>query len=217
VQPNVRSFFFHAYDPAWGRPLDFCGKEYGMTYVGHAKFRYFPMLRVLRAIEPIRERFGRIAVVGHGWDSMPPWASWMKIEDYFYTDQAYLKKMGVEYVQPVPFEQVIDWMSKGILSPVIYRPLFSHLGFVTCRTFETPAANTIPLFGLDAGYVQEIYGDEAIELVLPQDIAAAQQKVADIVERPEHYARIVIRIRQHLAEKHSFKVRLQEMVEIVEG
>jgi hypothetical protein len=217
VQPNVRSFFFHAYDPAWGRPLDFRGKEYGMTYVGHAKFRYFPMLRVLRAIEPIRKRFGRIAVVGHGWDSMPPWASWMKIDDYFYTDQTYLKKMGVEYVQPVPFEQVIDWMSKGIVSPVIYRPLFSYLRFVTCRTFETPAANTIPLFGLDAGYVREIYGDEATALVLPQDIAAAEQKVADIIERPEHYARIVMGIRQHLAEKHSFKVRLREMVEIIKG
>jgi glycosyltransferase involved in cell wall biosynthesis len=172
---------------------------------------------VLRAIEPIRERFGRIAVVGHGWDSMPPWASWMRIEDYFYTDQAYLGKMGVEYVQPVPFEQVINWMSKGILSPVIYRPLFSYLRFVTCRTFETPAANTIPLFGLDAGYVREIYGDEAIALVLPQDITAAQQKVADIVERPEHYARIVMGIRQHLAEKHSFKVRLREMVEMIKG
>jgi glycosyltransferase involved in cell wall biosynthesis len=217
LRPNVRSFLFHAYDPGWGRPLDFRGKEYGMAYVGHAKFRYFPMLRVLRAIEPIRDRFGRIALVGHGWDSMPPWASWMNIEDYFYTDHAYLKKMGVEYVQPVPFEQVIDWMSKGILSPVIYRPLFTHLRFVTCRTFETPAANTIPLFGLDADYVREIYGDEAIELVLPQDIAAAQQKVAEIVERPEHYARIVSGLRHHLAERHSFRVRLQEMVEIVKG
>ena len=87
-----------------------------------------------------------------------------------------------------PSQQVIDWMSKGILSPVIYRPLFSHLRFVTCRTFETLAANTIPLFGLDTEYVREIYGEPAVELVLPNDLAAAQQKVADIVDRPEHYA-----------------------------
>jgi hypothetical protein len=214
VQPNVRSFFFHAYDSAWERPLDFRGKEFGMTYVGHAKFRYFPMLRVLRAIEPMRERFGRIAVVGHGWDAMPPWASWMKIEDYFYTDQAYLKKMGVEYVQPVPFEQVIDWMSKGILSPVIYRPLFSHLHFVTCRTFETPAANTIPLFGLDAEYVRAIYGERAVDLVL-RDGDAASEQIFDILRRPEAYAQIVRDIRQHLAAKHSYAVRLQELVRIV--
>ena len=217
VQPNVRPFFFHAYDPAWERQLDFRDKEFGMTYVGHAKFRYFPMLRVLRAIEPIRDRFGRIAVVGHGWDSMPAWASWMQIEDFFYIDRDYLQEMGVEFVPPVPFEQVIDWMSKGILSPVIYRPLFSHLKFVTCRTFETPAANTIPLFGLDADYVREIYGESAIDLVLPRDLASAEEKVADIVERPEHYARIVMEIRQRMAERHSFKARLQEMVDIARG
>jgi hypothetical protein len=142
-RPNVRPFLFHAYDPAWERPLDFRGKKYGMVYVGHAKFRYGPMARVLRAVEPIRERFGRIALVGHGWDAIPSWATWMKIEDYFYTDQDYLRKMGVEFVQPIPFEQVIDWMSKGIFSPVIYRPLFSHLRLVTCRTFETPAAPVV--------------------------------------------------------------------------
>lgn len=217
LQPNVRPFFFHAYNRAWERKLDFRGKHFGMTYIGHAKFRYFPMLRVLRAIEPIRERFGRIAVVGHGWDSMPPWASWMKIEDYFYTDQAYLKKMRVEYVPPVPFTDVIDWMGKGVFSPVIYRPLFSHLRFVTCRTFETLAANTIPLFGLDAEYVREIYGDAAIELALPEDLSAAQQKVADIVGRPEYYAKVVLEIRRRMAQQHSFEARFGELIEIIKG
>jgi Glycosyl transferases group 1 len=125
--------------------------------------------------------------------------------------------MGVEYVPPIPFAQVIDWMSKGMLSPVIYRPLFSHLRFVTCRTFETLAANTIPLFGLDLEYVREIYGEPAVELVLPNDLVAAQHKVADIVGRPEYYATIVMRIRKHIAKKHSFKARLQEMVEIAGG
>jgi hypothetical protein len=213
LRGNVRPFLFHAYNPAWERPLDFRAKEYGMVYVGHSKFRWRAMHRVLRALEPIRARFGRIALVGHGWDSIPPWATWMKIEDYFYTDQAYLKKVGVEFVQPVPFGQVIDWMSKGALSPVIYRPLFSHLRFVTCRTFETPAANTIPLFGLDGGYVREIYGERATELVLPED--HAEEKVADIVQRPEYYADIVMGIRRHLAEKYSYAARLRELIQIV--
>ena len=95
VQPNVRSFLLSRLRSRHGSGRWISdGKEYGMTYVGHAKFRYFPMLRVLRAIEPIRDRFGRIAVVGHGWDSMPPWASWMKIEDYFYTDQSLPEEDG---------------------------------------------------------------------------------------------------------------------------
>jgi hypothetical protein len=215
VRPNVRTFFFHGYDPAWERPLDFRDKKYGMTYVGHSKFRYYPLLRVLRAVEPIREHFGRIALVGHGWDKVPDWAGYMQIEDYFYTDQDYLRKMGVEFVPPCPFDQVIDWMSKGILSPVIYRPLFSHLQFVTCRTFETPAANTIPLFGLDVNYVREIYGERACELVLPEELAAAEEKIADIVRRPGYYGDIVMGMRKHLAEKHSFEVRMQELIRIV--
>ena len=139
----------------------------------------------------------------------------MKIEDYFYTDQDYLRKMDVEFVQPVPFEQVIGWMSKGIFSPVIYRPLFSHLQLVTCRTFETPAANTIPVFGLDLTYVKEIYGERATELILPED--RPEEKVADIVARPDHYAEIVLGIRKHLAEKHSYAGRLRELIEIVSG
>ncbi|MBO0858351.1 MAG: glycosyltransferase family 1 protein [Chloracidobacterium sp.] len=217
LEPNVRPFFFHAYDPAWERPLAFRGKEYAMIYVGHAKFRYFPMLRVLRAIEPMRDRVGRIAVVGHGWSEMPPWASWMKIEDYFYTDKTYLKKMRVECAPPIPFGEVIDWMSKGVVSPVIYRPLFSHLRFVTCRTFETVAANTIPLFGLDPEYVREIYGEPALELALPKDLALAEEKVADIFGRPDHYVDIVMAIRKRMAERHSFEARLREMVEIARG
>ena len=37
---------------------------------------------------------------------------------------------------------------------------------VTCRTFETPAAGTIPLFLLERDYVKELYGERALELVL---------------------------------------------------
>ncbi len=60
-RPNVRTFFFHGYDPAWERPLDFRSKEFGMVYVGHSKFRWHPMQAVLRAIEPVREQVGRAA------------------------------------------------------------------------------------------------------------------------------------------------------------
>ena len=51
-------------------------------------------------------------------------------------------------------------MGEGV-QPGLYRPLFDHLRLVTCRTFETPAANTIPLFAQDAAFVEEIYGPEA--------------------------------------------------------
>ncbi len=122
--------------------------------------------------------------------------------------------MGVEVMPPIHFQQVIEGMSNGIFSPVIYRPLFDQLRLVTCRTFETLASNTIPLFTQDATYIEEIYGEEAVELVLTDE--RPQEKILDILHRPQHYAQIVKGIRRRLAEKHSYKSRLQELIRIVE-
>jgi len=213
LRGNVRPFFFHAYNPAWERPLDFSHKEYGMFYVGNNWFRWRPMHRVLRAVESVRAQVGRIGVTGYGWDSPPPWANPTLIEDAYYADPEYLRGLGVEVSPPVRFDQVIDSMGKGVFTPVVYRPLFDHLRLVTCRTFETPAANTIPLFGQEAAYVVEIYGEPAAELVLPGE--QPQEKVLDVLRRPGHYAEIVQGIRRHLAEKYSYAAQLRELIEIV--
>jgi hypothetical protein len=215
LRPNVRTFFFHGYDAAWERPLDFSAKEFGMVYVGHSKFRWHPLELVLRAVEPVRQQVGRTVLVGHGWDALPPWAAPMGIEDLYYTDQAYLRRMGVEFVPPVPFEEVIPWMSRAVINPVIYRPLFRRLWLVTCRTFETPAASTIPLFGLDAEYVQEIYGADAVELVLPE--THPEEKISDMMRRPDDYSDIVRSIRRNMAARHSYAARLQQLVELAGG
>jgi hypothetical protein len=215
LRPNVGTFFFHAYNPAWEQPLDFRAKEYGMVYVGNNWFRWRALERILRALEPVREQVGRIGVVGHGWEPSASWGDPTLTEDAFHTDPQYLRHLGVEVRPPVRFDQVVAWMGKGVVTPVLLRPLFDHLRLVTCRTFETPAANVIPLFVQDPDWVRAIYGDEAVELVLPED--HAEEKVADIVQRPEYYADIVMGIRRHLAEKHSYAERLRELIQIVES
>lgn len=144
---------------------------------------------------------------------MPHWVESPLRETACYTDPAYLKQAGVEVLPPVQVEQVISTMSKGIFSPILVRPLFNHLRLVNPRLFETPAANTIPIFDLDSQYVQEIYGEEAVELVLPATQPDA--KILDIIRQPERYARIVERIRRHLAENHSYKARFQELFKII--
>ncbi len=186
-----------------------------MVYVGHSKFRWSPMERVLQAIEPIHEQVGRIALVGHGWDALPPWAVPMRMEDAFYTDQAYLRKLDVEIVPPVRFEQVIPWMSRAVFNPVLLRPTFKRLRLVTPRLFETLAASTIPLFSMDPEHVREIYGECATELLLPVD--HPEQRILDIVRRSKRYTKVVEDIRRHLAEKHSHAQRFQELIEIVES
>ncbi len=215
LRPNVRTFFFHAYNPAWEVPLDFSAKEYGMFYVGHNWFRWRPMHQMLKVVESIRDQVGRIGMVGHGWASPPPWANPTIIEDAYYSDPDYLRRLNIEVMPPILFGQVIESMGKGIFHPVVYRPLFNHLQLVTCRTFETFAASTIPLFGLDEAYVHEIYGERALELVLGSE--RPHEKILDILSQPEHYAEIVMEIRRHLAERHSYAVRLQELIDIVES
>lgn len=214
VPSNVGTFLFHAYNPALEVPLDFDRKELGMIYVGSNWFRWRPMSRVLTALEPIRERVGRIGIVGRDWDRIPDWVESPLREQAYYTDPAYLRALDVELLPPVPARCVVGTMSRAMFNPVIVRPIFHHFELINPRMFETPAANTIPLFGLNQRYVSEIYGDRAQELVLDDH---GSDKIADVLSRPEHYAEIVQGVRRHLAETHSYQKRLEELVRIVES
>lgn len=214
-RPNVGTFLFHIYDAAWEAPLDFAAKDFGIAYVGHSKFRWHGMAQMLRAAEPVREKVGRIGLFGYGWDTLPDWATTLKMEDVYQVDYDFLRRMGVEAIPPVPFEKVIASMSRGIMNPVIYRPLFEHLGMVTCRTYETPAAGTIPVFVLDREYVRSVFGEAALELVLPAE--RPEDKIADVMARPAHYAGIVRGIRADFRIRHSPEARLKQLIEIIEA
>lgn len=213
LRSNVRTYLFHGYDPAWDRPLDFGAKEYGMVYVGSNWFRWRALKRVLDDVEPVRDAVGKMMVVGHGWEEMPWWVEQPLRDDAYFTDPEYLRALGVELRQAVPIEDVVSTMSLGTLNPVLVRPTFNHFQIVNPRLFETVAANTIPLFNLDADYVAEIFGPDAVELVLGED---GSEQIVDILERPSHYAEIVREMRRHLAEHHSFTARVQDLVGICE-
>jgi hypothetical protein len=212
---NVRPFLFHIYDPIWETPLDFSAKEFGMIYVGHTKFRWRGMSRVLKALEPIRAQAGRVALVGEGWDRPMDWTEWLEIKADYYVDRDYLRQLNVEAMPPVPFPKVTDTMNRAVFNPVMYRPLFEKLEMVTCRTFETPAAGTIPLFLLDERYVREIYGEAAVALVLGE--AEPHKKVTDILKHPECYADIVRGIRGEFGRRHTPEARLQELIGIIQS
>ncbi len=216
LRPNVATFLFHIYDPAWEAPLDFSAKDFSIVYVGHSKFRWHGMSQVLRAVEPVRSQVGRIGLFGYGWDKQPDWAQAMNMEDVYQVDYDYMKELRVEAMAPVPTAEVISTMSLGAINPVVYRPLFEHLNFVTCRTFENVAASTIPLFLLNAGYVRSLFGNEAADaLVLAGD--RQEDKIADVLRRPERYARIVEGILQEFCRHHTPEARLRQLIEIIDA
>ena len=211
LRPNVKPFFFHGYDPSWEVPLDFDNKDVGMVYVGNNWFRWRSLSRVLSVIEPVLQRVGRIAIVGNGWDRPAPWAKPALPEDAYYQDSEYLRRLGVQVIPPIRFDEVIGWMSRGLFTPVIYRPLFDHLQLVTCRTFETPAANTIPLLCQDRQFVEDVYGPSGLELVLPQE--RPQEKIMDLVENRQKYLEVVRELRHVLRQRYSYTARVRELVE----
>ena len=63
--------------------------------------------------------------------------------------------------------------------------------------------------------MSQIYGERALELVLP--CQRPEEKIQDIFDRPEHYSRVVTDIRERLAQNHSQKQRLHELIEIIES
>ena len=216
LRPNVGTFLFHIYDPAWEAPLDFSAKDFSIVYVGHSKFRWHGMSQVLRAVTPVRSEVGRIGLFGYGWDRQPDWAQTMNMEDAYQVDYDTLRALRVEAMAPVPTAQVIGTMSRGAINPVVYRPLFEHLSFVTCRTFENVAAGTIPLFLLNADYVRSLFGDEAADtLVLAGD--RQEDKIAGVLRHPERYASIVEGIRQEFRRHHSPQARLRQLIEIIDA
>jgi hypothetical protein len=169
---------------------------------------------VLRAIEPIRAQLGRVALVGHGWNKVPGWATRMGLEDTYASDATYLQDRNIEVIPSVPFGKVIERMSTALFNPVLLRPTFKRLQLVNPRMFETPAANTIPLFDLDKAHVREIYGDEALELVLED---GPEERLVDLVRRPAYYQDIVSGIRRRLAQQHSHTARIKQLIAIVES
>jgi hypothetical protein len=215
LRPNVIPFLFYAYNPSWERPLNVMRREFDIIYVGHSKFRWRPMMRVLKGVEPVREQLGRLGVVGYGWNSPPHWANSRHLEEAYFSDAGKLHRLGVEALPPIRFESVIDWMSKARCNPVMLRPLFTKLRLVTPRLFETVAANTIPLFALDPIHVREIYGDQGLELVLPEE--NPQEKILDIVHHPARYRDVLMDIRRHLTEEHSHAARLRRLIKIIQS
>jgi len=215
LRPNVRSFLFYCYNPAWELPLAMDEKEFGMLYVGNSKYRWPAMSRLLRSVESVRQRVGRIGIIGHGWNALPAWARFMDMESAYCTDSQYMRSLGVEFLPPVPFDQVICSMNKAVFNPVLTRPTFNHMRFVTPRYFETPAAGTIPLFLVEPEHVSDIYGKAALELVLPDN--RPEDKIQDIFDRPGLYAEVTNDIRAHLSNYHTQQARLKQLIEIIES
>jgi hypothetical protein len=221
-RPDARSFLFHGFDPsavarpyknardaaaAWrdAKPAD---RPYGLMYVGNNWQRWDQVRRFLEQYGPMRAEFGKACLIGWDWSTRPEWAVQSGIMGID-TDPDFLAGLDVEVRGGVGFDEVIGLLGKARFAPVLHRPLFQHLGFVTNRTFETFYADTLPVLMLPKDFVSAIYGPAALRLVPGDDVAS---HLKDALKHPEKYWDAVLETRSHLARHHSFERRLQELL-----
>ena len=152
----MQSFLFHGFDAgsvakpyasareaaaAWRQ------KPYGVMYAGSNWQRWEQVRSFLEAHASVRAKVGPACLIGWDWRARPEWAVQKGIMGID-TDPDLLARLEVEVRDGVRFDAIVDLLGQARFTPVLHRPLFRHLGFVTNRTFETFYADTIP--GADA-------------------------------------------------------------------
>ncbi len=216
---GVKPFLFHGFDPgsvvkpyasASDAVAEWREKPYGVIYTGSNWQRWHQVRSFLEAYEPVRGEVGKASLVGWDWSERPGWAIDKAIMGVD-TDPVLLDRLDVEVRHGVRFDEIVGVLGQAKFAPVIHRPLFRELGFVTNRSFETFYADTIPLLLLPEDFVESIYGPAARKLVPANGVA---NWLGDAVKNPEPYWDAVLKTREHLASRHSYAVRIKELAEV---
>jgi hypothetical protein len=105
-------------------------------------------------------------------------------------------------------------MNAARVNIMTQRPLFRRLRFLTSKYFELFCADTIPLVMVDADHAEAVYGPAGGELAFTGDVA---DKLLDALTRPRKYEAIIREVRTHLAARHSYRRRVEELVTVLES
>jgi hypothetical protein len=212
----AKPFLFHGFDEgsiakkqvsAAEAAAAWKNKPYGAVYVGSNWQRWHQMRTFLEDYSKVQTEAGPACLIGWDWHARPDWAVQKAIMGVD-VDPAFLAAHDVEVRHGVRFDEVVALLNQAKFAPVIHRPLFKELGFATNRTFETFYADTIPVLMLPEDFVESIYGAAARALVPSKGVAAF---CADVLKRPEVYWDAVLTTRSHLAAKHSYAIRIDEL------
>jgi hypothetical protein len=194
-------------------PAEVPPKKWDILHVGHNWWRWKEVSgEILPALEQIRGEVGEIAFQGMWWDELPEWAERMGLEPAFRNEAERFRKLRIRIEPPVAFTDVIGAMSAGRINIFTQRPFLAHARHLTLRYFEEFCADTIPLLLLDRDLAEAVYGPAARELVLRGRVA---EKLLDALRRPDHYRGVVEEVRRHLLVHHSYRRRVEELVEAV--
>ena len=219
-EEHINAVPFFGYDPV--SPLNLQSphlqsprKSYDIVYVGHNWWRWREMSSlVLPGIEPVRDRIGDICFIGSWWESPPPWAHYLGLDEAFHVDCKRLDKLRIQIRPAVPYSNVVKTMAEGRINVMLQRPVLRHLRILTAKYFEVFSADTIPLLALEADHAERIYGPVSQELLLGP---GTSDKIVDVITNESRYLEIVHEVRKHLETHHSYRKRLQELIDALNG
>jgi hypothetical protein len=218
VRPTVRPLAFYGHPEAMEVPRDAApDKELDVMLVGHNWWRWRDVSTlILPALERLHGKLRGAEFLGRWWDAVPPSLVGTEIEIAFQVDPAQFARAGVVVKPSVPFSDVMSTMSKARINLMTQRPLFRHLGLLTSKFFEILCADTIPLSLIDEDHAESVYGKTGRELALtggPEQIA---DKIADALDRPDHYRAVVDEVREHVRAHHGYDKRVRDLVAALE-
>jgi hypothetical protein len=210
---EVRPFLFYGYDPERVARRGSWDKPYGFGYIGNNWQRWAQMRALVEAVEPMKADLGKMRVAGWDWEKTPQWIMDLGVPGIT-VERELLERVPVEAWGPLPYHDLIAYMSEHRFTPVVQRPLFNELGLVTNRVFETFMADTVPIVTLPEGLAVSVYGEGVRPLLAGDDPARV---VRDGLAHPEQAFEAVSKVRAHLAAEHSMKRRFEELTKILEG
>ena len=130
-----------------------------------------------------------------------------------YSDPDFLRQNQIEIYQSALYGQVETTMSRGLLNPILVRPILNHLGFATPRMFETIIADTVPLIPNYFTYAPRLYGMDISQLTLSVDNAA--NNILKMLENYEENKKLARDIRETLKTQHSYETRLKQLLQYI--
>lgn len=203
---NVQSFLFFGIDnnlPNFSEKP----KDFDLLYVGNNWHRWHDIEWLIKILSPIRSRLEKIALIGRYWDG----EIMEEFKEATISDPKLLGKNNTEVHESVPYGQVEKAMSRGKLNPIFIRPLLKKLGFVTPRMFETVLADTIPLIPTYFKHATDLYGEDIKQFMLSDDNPNGD--ILRILRNYENNRKIVKNIRKNLKERHSYELRLRQLLQ----
>ncbi len=204
IDPKVKSFLFWGYK----EPENIGEEKFDVLYLGSNWYRMNQIKRFLSHFSGIRSLFPKISVWGKNWTKADKyWQQATKPDLTFFEERDIdIREYMTEFGE---FTQIL---SGSDFSPILIRPILSHMGIITPRMLETFASGTIPILTEDFWYAEQLYGPLSKELFLGSD---PEGRLLDMRNNRPYYQKIVNLIRRELRDEHSYEKRIKDMVRLI--